>query len=167
MNTIATNPEPAAWKTHFRRGCAVFCHIHFWLWNILFCVISLSAILPHVFIDCTLSFFSGEMPAGIYLGIVGILIIPLLSIVVGIFKVRDVTFLGKFFYGIELPTMALLTLCSFLLKDNSFSAGLFLFLCLFCLVFLTLRLFKKETILTRNGWLESTGMGVLLWSGYG
>lgn len=140
-----------------------FNYSHFWIWNILFCIVSLTAILPEILIDCTLSAFAGEMPFSIYLGILGIFLIPFISIGIGVKNFTNGAFLFRYFYSIEVPFMLLFCFRVFTLKQNMLDANIFLGLCATTVLYFAYLLFKKKDSTTSKPW-EILPQSILVWT---
>lgn len=140
-----------------------FYYSHFWIWNLLFCGVALFGIIPHILVECTVSMVTGELPVGIYLGVIGLCIIPFCSLVIGVKYASDGALLFRYFYGVEIPLMVLLCLRGFILKQNPFSADLFLWLCALTIAYLAYTLFFRASEERSKFW-EVLPQSILLWA---
>jgi len=68
LNTLASRVQVGIEKVYksetLRARLSFLNHSHFWIWNLLFCGLSVFGIMPHLLLECTISALTGEMPLG-------------------------------------------------------------------------------------------------------
>ncbi len=168
LNTLASGVKAELGKIYksetLRARLSFFNHSHFWIWNVLFCGLSVFGIMPNFLGECTISALTGEMPLGIYGGILGLWLIPIASVLLGIKYHQNGRLLFRYFYGVEIPLMLLFFFRAFVLKENLWTADLFLGMCAVTIAYLgfTLVTEKKQAGQRRKKW-EFVPQGILLW----
>jgi len=158
MKELAKKLKARPFRTLWRGLCLM----QFWLWNLLLLLLMFVGLAPHVLPSCTMAVFSGEMPVSIYLGILGVMMIPLFSVIMGGVRFRDRGWVIEYFFTLELPFLCLFTLRSFVLKENTLAASVFLVLAFFAILYQAWRLFRPEVDQQKAGW---PGNVLTLWLG--
>lgn len=113
--------------------------IQFWGWNIcavfLFTYLVGFLVLPWAF----LAVFSGEMPVSIFLCVLLLVVLPFVSFWVGITRPHIVV---PYFFGVQLPLMALALLRMVVMRDLSWGGALLVYTALLGGVVFTWHLYK-------------------------
>lgn len=105
-------------ETFKRRGIKTL----FWSWHIIYVVIALALILPHVLYPMTESVIKSNTPAYYLLYGIAIALLPFISIAVVFFNFKDhQNNILRYFYGFEMPLLGFLFIKLISLRESNFS----------------------------------------------
>ena len=96
----------------------VLYYLIFWAWNIIFVVFIASLVIPTMGVPIVKAFFAGMIPTNFFLILIFGIIVPIISIILGLTKFRkEPKKLFQLFYGIEIPLGVVLILRLALFKE--------------------------------------------------
>lgn len=151
-----------------KRLFAIFAQTNFWLWNLLFAYLAYLGILPIIGWSLLQTIGVGVIPPAFLLSLLLLLIVPGVSIALGIRYIQQPQQLLRIFYGVEVPLLVLVFLRLFALRElppaGNFLVGtLLLSIATYEVTFLW-GFFKRRALATTQAVLHSL---VLLMGLYG
>ncbi len=103
----------------------IFCHIIFWLWNLLFLSVVYLGFMPFIGGPLVESLITGEVPLPFVWPLLGFLLVPPACTIFGLLKLsKHPVLLMRLFYGVEAPILTLCILRMFIFRELTPSSTL-------------------------------------------
>ncbi|MGB7248757.1 MAG: TIGR02921 family PEP-CTERM protein, partial [Phormidesmis sp.] len=142
----------------------IISHLVFWVWNFTFIGLMYLWLLPEAGFDLWQAARSGEIELTFTISFIALLIVPLVSTVLGLVRLRKYPILlMRLFYGVEAPLFTLCLLRLFLLRELTLASGFTLAIALLSIAMFGIELLSGYSAYRpRLAWVQMIGHSFIL-----
>ncbi|MGB7087989.1 MAG: hypothetical protein WBD47_20700, partial [Phormidesmis sp.] len=142
----------------------IISHLVFWVWNFTFIGLMYLWLLPEAGFDLWQAARSGEIELTFTISFIALLIVPLVSTVLGLVRLRKYPILlMRLFYGVEAPLFTLCLLRLFLLRELTLASGFTLAIALLSIAMFAVELLSGYSAYRpRLAWVQMIGHSFIL-----